>query len=91
MPIYAIHSKGVVALPLQVQAKCFTAFLQSPGIPMLPDCSRTFDLIRAVPFLPESIRNKKNILEDMKELLKKRDSTGRKERLMRQRCQDAKK
>lgn len=79
-----------MALPLQAQGKCFASFLQSPGIPWLPDYPRAFDLIRAVPLLPESILNEKNPLEAMKELLKKRDSMGREE-TMRQSCQDNKK
>lgn len=80
-----------MALPLQAQGKCFTSFPQSPGIPRLADCSRAFDLTRAVPFLPESILNEKNIWGAMKELLKKRESTGREERVGRQSCQDAEK
>ena len=48
-------------------------------------------MIRAVLFLPESILNEKNILGAMKELLKKRDSTGREEKVRRQSCQDAEK
>lgn len=80
-----------MALPLQAQGKCFTSFLQSPGIPWLPDYSRAFDLIRAVPLLPESILNEKNILGAMKELLKKRDGMGRQETIRRQSCPDTKK
>jgi len=44
-----------------------------------------------VPFLPESILNEKNVLGAMKELLKKRESTGREGRLRRQSWQDAEK
>lgn len=80
-----------MALPLQAQGKCFTSFLQSLGIPWLPDYSRAFDLIRAVPLLSESILNEKNILGAMKELLKKREGMGRQETMRRQSCQDTKK
>lgn len=78
-----------MAFPLQAQG--FTSFLQSPGITWLPDYSRAFDLVRAVPLLPESILNEKNILGAMKELLKKRDGMGRQETMRRQSCQDTKK
>lgn len=78
-------------MALQAPGKCFTSFLQSPGIPRLPDCSGAFDLIRAVPFLLESVLNENNILGAMKELLKKRESMGRKGRLTRESCQDAEK
>lgn len=77
-----------MALPLQAQGNHFTSFLQSPGIPWLPDYSRAFDLIRAV--LPGSFLNEKNILGAMKELLKKRDGMGREETMRRQSCQDTK-
>lgn len=80
-----------MALPLQAQGKCFTSFLQSPGIPWLPDYPRAFDLIRAVPLLPENILNENNILGAMKELLKKRDGMGRRETVTRRPCQVTKK
>lgn len=55
-----------MALHLQAEGKCFSSFLQSPGIPELPDCSRAFDLIRALSFHHESVVNENNILRSMK-------------------------